>query len=173
MSLGEKVLPAELVTASTLTIVLEQPVSDGGVAIRRPTDADVAVLIAGRDAEFFTFLGEGSAAPEPTACIVVNGSVVGWVDFDHDRSWLQHDEVNLGYNVFGPHRRRGYATRAVLLLMDQLREHSDWRVATLLIHPDNARSLAVARRAGFVQVGDLDGNPYWKKQIRTVPIDTD
>lgn len=149
--------------------MLERPVSDGVVAIRRPADDDVEALVAGRDAEFFTFLGEGSDAPEPTACIVVNGNVVGWVDFDHDRSWLEHDEVNLGYNVFGPHRRRGYATRAVLLLMEQLREHSDWRVATLLIHPDNARSLAVARRAGFVQVGDLDGNPYWKKQIRTVP----
>jgi RimJ/RimL family protein N-acetyltransferase len=152
--------------------VLEQPISDGVVTIRCPTDDDVAVLAAGRDAEFFRFLGEGSAAPEPTACIVVNGNVVGWVDFDHDRSWLHDDEVNLGYNVFGPSRRRGYATRAVLLLMDHLREHSDWRFATLLIHPDNVRSLAVARRAGFVQVGDLDGNPYWKKQIRTVPTDT-
>jgi RimJ/RimL family protein N-acetyltransferase len=151
---------------------LERPVSDGVVAIRRPADGDVKVLVAGRDAEFFTFLGEESDAAEPTACIVVNGTVVGWVDFDHDRSWLEHDEVNLGYNVFAPHRRRGYATRAVLLLMEQLREHSDWRVATLLIHPDNARSLAVARRAGFVQVGDLDGNPYWKKQIRTVRTDT-
>jgi RimJ/RimL family protein N-acetyltransferase len=153
-------------------IVLEQPVSDGVVTIRCPTDDDAAVLVAGRDTEFFMFLGEGSAQPEPTACIVVNGDVIGWVDFDHERSWLAHDEVNLGYNVFGPHRRQGYATRAVLLLMEHLREHTVWRVATLLIHPDNARSLAVARRAGFVQVGDLDGNPYWKKQIRTLPTDS-
>lgn len=129
------------------------------------------MLVAGRDTEFFTFLGEGSPAPDPTACIVVGGEVVGWVDFDHDRSWLLDDEVNLGYNVFAPHRRRGYATRAVLLLIEHLRKHSDWRVATLLIHPDNARSLAVAHRAGFVQVGDLDGNPYWKKQIRPTPDD--
>lgn len=152
--------------------MLEQPMSDGVVTIRPATDDDVAVLVAGRDAEFFTFLGEGSAEPAPTACIVVNGDVIGWVDFDHDRSWLEQDEVNLGYNVFGPHRRQGHATRAVLLLMEHLRQHTDWRVATLLIHPDNARSLAVARRAGFVRVGDLDGNPYWKKQIRAVPADT-
>ena len=145
--------------------MLEQPFTDGVVVLRCPTDDDVAVLVAGRDAEFFSYLGEGSAQPEPTACIVVRGDVVGWVDFDHERSWLHDDEVNLGYNVFEAHRRRGYATRAVLLLMELLRQHTDWQVATLLIHPDNARSLAVARRSGFVQVGDLDGNPYWKKQI--------
>jgi RimJ/RimL family protein N-acetyltransferase len=164
-------VPARPVIVSRLRIVLEQPLSDGLVAIRCPMADDGAVLVAGRDAEFFTFLGEGSAEPEPTACIVVNANVVGWVDFDHDRSWLQDDEVNLGYNVFEPYRGRGYATRAVLLLMEHLREHSDWRIATLLIDPDNARSLAVARRAGFVQVGDLDGNPYWKKQIRMSSTD--
>jgi len=140
--------------------------SDGVVQLRRSTPDDVPVLVAGRDAEFSRFLGEGSDQPDPTACIVVEDGVVGWVDFDHDRSWLEPDEVNLGYHVFAPHRRRGYATRAVLLLMEHLARHTDWRVATLLIHPDNARSLAVAQHTGFVRVDDLDGNPYWKKPIR-------
>jgi RimJ/RimL family protein N-acetyltransferase len=55
----------------------------------------------------------------------------------------------------------------VRLLVEHLRDDTDWRVATLLIHPGNARSLGVARRAGFTRVDDLDGNPYWKQQVHS------
>ena len=74
-------------------------------------------------------------------------------------------EVNIGYNVFSAFRGRGYATRAVLLLLHHLAVDTDWSVATLLIHPENTRSLALARRAGFDHVDDLDGNPYWKRAV--------
>jgi RimJ/RimL family protein N-acetyltransferase len=40
------------------------------------------------------------------------------------------------------------------------------RTATLLIHPDNVRSRALAERTRFERQADLDGNPYYK---RTVP----
>jgi hypothetical protein len=56
-----------------------------------------------------------------------------------------------------------------VLLLDHLTQDTNWRVATLLIHPDNDRSLALARRAGFGQCGDLDGNPYWKKRLDERP----
>jgi len=36
---------------------------------------------------------------------------------------------------------------------------------TLLIAPDNARSLALASRARFASHGDLDGNPYFKRSV--------
>lgn len=148
--------------------MLEQPLSDGVVTIRPMGLGDADTLIEGRDEEFHRFLGEGSADPAPAACIVVDGGVVGWVDYDHDRSWLEPTELNLGYHVFAPHRGNGYATRAVLLLMQHLQRDTSWAVATLLIDPSNARSLALAARAGFTRVDDLDGNPYWKKPIRTV-----
>jgi RimJ/RimL family protein N-acetyltransferase len=149
--------------------VNEHGLTDGVVTIRPPSSEDVPVLIAGRDDEFVRFLGVGSPEPQPTACIVVNDVVVGWVDFDHDRAWLEPTEVNLGYNVFPAHRGRGYATRAVLLLVHHLAVDTKWTVATLLIHPQNARSLALARRAGFDHVGDLDGNPYWKRRVTSQP----
>jgi RimJ/RimL family protein N-acetyltransferase len=97
--------------------------------------------------------------------VVVDDVVVGWVDYDHDRPWLESDEVNVGYNVFRPFRGNGYATRAVRLLMRHLALDTEWQVATLLIHPDNERSLALARRAGFEPVGELDGNPYWRQRV--------
>lgn len=143
--------------------------SDDVVCIRPSTPKDVTVLIDGRDEEFHRFLGDGDADPRPVACIVVDGVVVGWVDYDHDRAWLEDDEVNVGYNVFPSFRGNGYATRAVRLLLRHLAADTEWQVATLLIHPDNERSLALARRAGFEPAGDLDGNPYWKQRMSASP----
>lgn len=108
---------------------------------------------------------DGPMPPVPVAAPLVQ--VVGWVDYDHDREWLADDELNLGYMLFPEHRGRGYASRAVRLLLRHLAEDSPWRVATLLIHPENAPSLALAHWLGFRQVGALDGNPYLKLPIRT------
>jgi len=141
--------------------------SDGVVVIRRPDPGDSVLLIAGRDEEWQRFLGPGDDNPRPTACIVVAGEVVGWVDYDVDRSWLQAGEVNVGYNVFAPHRGKGYASRAVQLLLQHLAVDTEYDTATLLIHPDNEQSLALAERNGFERSADLDGNPYFKRSIGT------
>lgn len=149
-----------------MTSSLDRPLTDGVVTIRPATDADTPALVAGRDEVSRRFLGEGDPNPSPVACIVLgddaDGEIVGWVDHDHDRSWLADDEVNVGYCVFPEHRGHGYATRAVRLLLHHLAADTDWAVATLLIDRQNERSLALAARAGFQRVADLDGHPYWK-----------
>lgn len=152
-------------TDNTCVVGKLRSITDGVVSIRRPFDGDGERLIAGRDEAFHRFMGEGSDEPEPAGCIVVEDQVVGWVDFDADRDWLEPGEVNLGYNVFAEHRGNGYATRAVKLLLHHLALTGAASVATLLIHPDNTHSLALAKRGGFVPHGDLDGNPYWKKPV--------
>jgi RimJ/RimL family protein N-acetyltransferase len=71
----------------------------------------------------------------------------------------------VGYNVFAPHRGRGYASRAVQLLLHHLAIAGEHHTATLLVDPDNGRSLALARRLGFASAGDLDGNPHFKRPV--------
>jgi RimJ/RimL family protein N-acetyltransferase len=139
--------------------------SDGHVTLRAFRNDDRAALIGGRDAEFERWLGVGSTDPAPTACIIVDGELVGWVDYDIDRDWLESGEVNIGYNVFAEHRRRGYATSAVALLIGHLARATSYRTATLLINADNIGSLAVAAALCFDAHGDIDGSRYFKLPI--------
>src|SRR4051794_6676427 len=96
--------------------------TDGVVTLRAPAAGDAARLVAGRDAEFRRWLGPGSAAPAPYACVWVDDELVGWVDYDTDREhdWLGAGEVNVGYSLLAPARGKGYASRAVELLLRDL-----------------------------------------------------
>jgi hypothetical protein len=63
--------------------------TDGVVTLRPSTPDDAPLIIVARDAAFRRFIGQGSAVPAPEY-VVVDGSVVGWVDHDRDddRWWL-------------------------------------------------------------------------------------
>jgi RimJ/RimL family protein N-acetyltransferase len=154
------------VRCETFGVVELAPLSDGVVMIRPPTAGDLELLLAGRDDEFHRWLGPGAASPWPTGCIVVEERIIGWVDYDLDREWLGPGEVNVGYSVFAPHRGKGYATRAVELLMRHLENDTPHRTATLLIDPENQRSLAVAGRTNFRAWGELNGQRYFKRSLR-------
>jgi len=85
----------------------------------------------------------------------------------HDPPWAaQLDEyapggVELGYTIFAPYRRQGYATEAANALMTWAQaEHKITRFV-VSISPQNLPSLALAARLGFHKVGtqidDEDG----------------
>lgn len=139
--------------------------NDDVVTLRPFQPGDGAALIAGLDEESRRWLGPGDDEPQPTACIVVQGTVVGWVDYDADRDWLEPAEVNVGYAIFPEHRGKGYATRALLLLLQHLAGNTEVRTATLMIDRANARSIAVADRAGFKEFGVRGTDRYFKKDV--------
>ena len=104
---------------------------------------------------FHRFMGAGSDDPRPTAVIEVDGEVVGWVDHDEPDAhpWLSAGQCNLGYHVFASHRGRGYATRAVRLLLARLAAEATLAEATFLIDAENGPSLGVAAAVGAVERG--------------------
>lgn len=140
-------------------------ISDGMIALRPPRPGDAQVLIGGRDEVFHRWLGPGSDNPEPTACIEVDGQIVGWVDYDHERDWLHPGEVNIGYNVFAPHRGNGYATRAVQLLTHHLAVRTTARTATFVIDDDNKPSIALATRLQFKLTASRAGQHHFARPV--------
>jgi len=140
-------------------------ITDGIITIRTPVAGDAAILVAGRDEVFHRWMGTGSDDPDPAACIVIDGAVVGWIDYDQPRPWLETGEVNIGYHLFAAARGRSHATRAVQLLMHHLAMRTRHHTATLLIDPDNAASLAVAERAAFHPTGIVNGQRFFKRAV--------
>jgi RimJ/RimL family protein N-acetyltransferase len=141
--------------------------TDGVVTLRPPEAADSERIVAERDEEAFRWFGPGGGNPAPFACIWVEDELVGWVDFDRDddHDWLAPGEVNVGYSLFPAARGQGYASRAVELLLQHLARDTDHTTATLLIHPENTPSLALARRLGFVQHGEVNGERFFRRDL--------
>lgn len=140
----------------------ERTLADGVITVRPFDPSDRDALVRGRDDEFHRFLGEGSPGRAPVACICAGPTIVGWIDYDHDRPWLAAGEVNVGYSVFPAHRRKGYGTRALRLLRRFVEAHVPPLGAPLLIDPDNAALQALAARADFAPVGTVDDQVLFK-----------
>lgn len=143
-------------------------VTDGVVTLRPPRPGDARLLIEGRDEEFFRWLGPGAETPSPVACVWVDDELVGWVDYDLEHDWLRPGEVNVGYYLFPAARGNGYASRAVELLLRHLGRATQHAVATLVIDPENARSLALAHRLGFVEKGEVARGLLFARDVRPV-----
>jgi L-amino acid N-acyltransferase YncA len=144
-----------------------RPMTDGVVTVRAPEPGDVVHLVAGRDDEWRRWLGTGDDEPSPTACIVVAGDLVGWVDADPDATHVRPGAVNVGYNVFPQPRRNGDAARAVELLIRYLDECSPFHTAILSIDARNEASLAVATRTGFTLTADgTPENLIFERSVR-------
>ena len=127
------------------------------------------MLVEGRDDEFFRWLGPGAEIPSPVACVWAGGELVGWVDYDVERDWLKPAEVNVGYYLFPVARGKGYASHAVELLLLHLDSETEHTIATLLIHPENVRSLRLARRLGFESKGQVEGDVFFVREVSHRP----
>jgi RimJ/RimL family protein N-acetyltransferase len=63
--------------------------------------------------------------------------------------------VEIGYTIRPEYRGRGLATEAALALMTWARDEHGIARFILSIAPDNEPSLAIARKLGFVQTGEV------------------
>ena len=62
--------------------------------------------------------------------------------------------LEIGYTVLPPFRGRGYATEAVVALMDWARSEHGIAVFIASVSPGNEPSLAIVRKLGFAQTGE-------------------
>ena len=140
-------------------------VTDGVVTLRPPGPGDARLLVEGRDDEFLRWLGPGAETPSPVACVWVDDELVGWVDYDLEHDWLRPGEVNVGYYLVPAARGKGYASRAVELLLLHLRRATRHTAATLAIEPENVRSLRLARRLGFVEQREFEKGIFLVREL--------
>ena len=96
---------------------------------------------------------------------MVAETIVGWVDYDPEASDLEDGAVNIGYNVFAEYRLKGYATRAVALLLRRIAQERRYRTGVLRIDPGNGASLAVAAKAGFLPAGEVHGQLVFERPV--------
>ena len=95
-----------------------------------------------------------------------NREMIGHIGF-HDSPGAAHlnqwcpGGAELGFTVFAPHRRQGYAREAAVALMQWAREAHSVASFVVTISPANAGSQALAAELGFVRVGshldEVDG----------------
>jgi len=142
-----------------------QVASDGVVTLQPQRPGGAQLLVAGRDEEFFRWLGPGAEEPSPTACVWVRDELIGWVDYDLEHDWLEPGEVNVGYYLFPAAREKGYASRAVELLLQHLSRETEHTVATLVIDRENVRSLRLAHRLGFVKRGGVENGLFFAREV--------
>ena len=89
--------------------------------------------------------------------VVLEGRMIGHAGY-HGPPGINSAEsphaVEYGYKIFPERRGRGYATKAALMLMDLAEERAGVRHFVLSVSPDNAPSLAIVRKLGFVKTGE-------------------
>jgi RimJ/RimL family protein N-acetyltransferase len=131
------------------------------VRLRAVEDADLPIFLAHQDDPiaaamaafptrapdaFYEHWAEIRADPaNTTRTIVVDGQVVGDIV-----SWPGDDGPEVGYWIGRSHWGKGFATAALRLLLDEIRE----RPITAHVALGNIGSQRVVEKCGFVRVGD-------------------
>jgi RimJ/RimL family protein N-acetyltransferase len=80
--------------------------------------------------------------------------IVGLVNF-HDRP-DERGMVEIGYRVIDSRQGRGYGREMATTMWSFAARHPQVHHLRASVRPDNAASLAIVRRAGFVRVGEQE-----------------
>jgi RimJ/RimL family protein N-acetyltransferase/8-oxo-dGTP pyrophosphatase MutT (NUDIX family) len=144
--------------------------TDGVVTLRPWTDADIDEAVAGHDEEIRYWFGFPVVTPSYDVhkqavdnwhtwyaegrrrvnfLVEADGAVVGNVEVQ-DRG---DKRGSLSWALYAGRRGRGYATRAVRLLVDYAFEELGYERVEAEVDPRNVKSLRVAQRAGLRREG--------------------
>jgi RimJ/RimL family protein N-acetyltransferase len=88
--------------------------------------------------------------------VVLDGEMIGHAGFHGPpgvNAVKAPGAVEIGYTIFEPHRRNGYAAEAARALVDWAERERAIRHFVASVSPDNEPSLRLVRRLGFEQTG--------------------
>ncbi len=147
--------------------------TDGVLTLRPFTLADVQAHLEGEDDEQVRWLSGGASTPATVTAWVernlqswasdgpvynfaicpVAQQPVGMIEANVRVPGLLPHAANISYGLYPRARSRGYATRAVQLMLAYLAERDGVRAAVIQVDRQNTPSVRVAERAGFRFVG--------------------
>ena len=156
----------------------DPPLTDGVITLRAKTGADADALTAAcQDPEIPRWTRVPVPYRRADALAYIAGSEleldaglsIDWLAFDADGRLLASIAVmeidrergtgEIGYWVAREARGQGVAARAVRLVRDWASGELGLTTLEIVVHEDNAASLAVARAAGFTETGERDVPP--------------
>ena len=176
---GGATQPCGLTSRITASEATELPgLTDGTILLRHFRLEDAENHLAGEDAEQVRWLSGGRGTlPGVLAWIEANqrhwqaggpvfnfaivhahtGTLLGMVEANTDYlriAGLHEGDANISYGLYPGARGHGYASRAVALVMDFLQSRGIRR-AVIRVDPRNTPSVRVARRLGYLWIGEI------------------
>lgn len=159
--------------------------TDDVITLRKFIFDDAEDLLAGEDDENVKWLqgGKKNTLELTRKWIGKSSSVLAWDLYDHyafaiednesgkiagmidvhaapdKESHLQEGEANIAYSIHPEFRGKGYAPRAVQLVLRFLISQGIER-ALIRVNPGNASSIRVAEKSGFTKSGKEWSNPH-------------
>lgn len=152
----------------------DMSLTDGVILLRPFQPHDAKAHLAGEDDEQVKWLSGGVSTRDsvlawiernrlswqndgPTynfaICPAADRRCVGMIEANTRVPGLRAGVANLSYGLYAHARGRGWATRAVMLVLEYMRVRGDVSIAVIQVHPENERSLRLPRRCGFRCVG--------------------
>jgi RimJ/RimL family protein N-acetyltransferase len=166
------------VTRIQPSFVVVPHLTDGVVVLDALLPADVPSHLVGEDEESVRWLTEGQRSTAASTQIWIERSLAAWATGTHlQRPMALRDgasgnlagmaeynldsagcglvagEVNVSYQVYPDYRGRGFAVRALALLVEHLGSVPGVTSAVLRVAPGNKPSVRVAAKAGFTEGG--------------------
>lgn len=92
--------------------------------------------------------------------ICLNQEIIGYTAVVFDETIPEPDKRNWlwQFMIDQNHQGKGYASKALVLIIDYMFLNAKEKVITLSIKPDNEPALQLYKKFGFIETGEQNGN---------------